>query len=666
MARIIPKSGTQLPLFQPESKWRAPRLSDMHPWGSTGRISIDCETRDPQLKEMGIGVRRGGYIVGYSFAIEDGPKHYIPLRHAEGDNVEETEGFLRYLRDQVGQFRGTIVGANLSYDLDYMTEEGCDFSGVQWFRDIQVAEPLIDELQMSFSLSTLSKKYLGIDKQEAVLKEAANAWGFDPKKEMWRLPGRFVGEYGVGDVVQPLQILRRQEKVIEDENLQKIFDLESQLLPVLVRMRRRGVAIDFKHLERVEQKMMREELKASAIVKHLTGIDIGINNVWKAEAMAAPLRKVGHVVPLGNPHKTTGKQKDSITAEWLKDREKKGCKVAGAISRARKVNKVRTTFAASVRVHSVKGRIHCTFNQLRKQSDDGSGGSEGDEQEGAAFGRLSCVDPNLQQQPARDPELGPMWRACYIPDEGKLWAANDYSQQEPRWAVHYAELSPYRSSIGMPGAKEAGDAYRNDPNTDNHEMMAKMAGIKRKDAKEIYLGLSYGMGGAKLARKLGLPTKFIELKKRPGVMLEVAGDEAQELLNTFDRKVPFIKLMARLCQDRAEERGYIQTAGGRKCHFPAKPDGIIGFDWAHKAFNRLIQGSSADQTKAAVVELDRQGYFIQLQVHDEIDGSVKDAAEAEAMAQVMRGALSSLIPSKVDTELGASWGHSMGWKGWPE
>lgn len=599
-------------------------------------------------------------MVGYSFAIEDGPKHYVPLFHEGGDNVPNPISAIEYLKDQTKRFHGVLVGANLSYDLDYTMELGCDFSNVKWFRDVLINDPLIDENQRSFSLDSVGKRHLGRGKSEDLLKEAANAFDFDPKKEMWRLPARYVGQYAEDDTDLPLKILRRQERVIESEDLQRIVDLESRLLPVLVKMRRRGVRIDFDHLDRVEKWCIREELKALARIKHETGYDIGMDNCWKAEALAPALRIAGVSVP------QTANGKASVDKEVLA--RMKGNPVADAVGRLRKVNKVRSTFAKSVRQHQIRGRIHCTFNQVKKQSDDSSGGAEGDAMEGAGFGRLSCVDPNLQQQPARDPELGPMWRATYVPDEGKQWASNDYSQQEPRWAVHYAEITkdPIANKKGLPRARDAGDRFRRDPGTDFHQMMADLigAGFKRKDAKEIYLGLSYGMGGAKLCRKLGLPTKFVMSRLRG--MIEVAGDEGQRIIDQFDNEVPFVRLMAKACEKRANQMGYILTAGGRKCHFERKPEGLVGYDFTHKAFNRLIQGSSADQTKTAIVMLDEAGFYVQLQIHDEIASSVENAEEARAMGEVMKNAMPMTVPSKVDVELGTSWGASMGWKGWPE
>src|SRR5690606_24307151 len=109
----------------------------------------------------------------------------------------------------------------------------------------------------------------------------------------------------------------------------------------------------------------------------------------------------------------------------------------------------------------------------------------------AAYGRLSSSNPNMQQQPARDEEIGPMWRSIYLPEEGGLWCADDYSQQEPRWLVHWAVVAGRHRLISeraFKAALEAAGKYRDDPSTDNHQMMADMAGIKRKDAKELFLG----------------------------------------------------------------------------------------------------------------------------------------------------------------------------------
>ncbi len=244
----------QLPLLTPTSTWVPPRIEELPSWQGAKRVAIDVETCDLYLKKLGPGVRRGAYIAGISFAIEDSNKgYYLPLRHTGGDNMEDVPAALEWLRNQAANFTGEIVGANLGYDLDFLWEAGIHFPKIKMYRDVQVAEALIDELQMSFSLETICRKYLGIGKNESLLREAAIAYGINPKAQMYLLPARFVGAYAEDDAHLPLLVLRRQEKEIEEQDLWNIYDMESQLLPVLVRMRRRGVRVNLKKLEEIEK-----------------------------------------------------------------------------------------------------------------------------------------------------------------------------------------------------------------------------------------------------------------------------------------------------------------------------------------------------------------------------------------------------------------------------
>lgn len=634
----------QRPLFEPDMDYKPPKVSELPSWKEAGRVAIDVECRDDHLKTLGPGVRRGGFIAGYSFAIEDGPAVYVPLRHLGGDNIENPEAGLQYLRDQAKVFTGDICGAGLQYDLDYLAEQKIVFRQARYFRDCQIAEPLLDELQFSYSLQNIATRRGLPGKDESMLRMAAQMYGVDPKSGLWKLPARYVDAYGVQDVRLPLQLLRRQEREIEEQGLWDVYNLESLLLPVLVKMRRRGVRVSFDKLEQVEKWAFEEERLKLSEVHHHTGIRIEPGEVWKADLLAKALAYIGVEVP-----RTAKTNKASVSNELLDTIDHP---VAAALKRARKVNKLRSTFAKSVREHAIGDRIHCTFNQLRKDKMDGSGDSEG-----ARYGRLSCVLPNLQQQPSRD-DFAKMWRSIYIADDGGIWSSNDFSQQEPRWLVHYAELCE------CPGAHMAAEAYRNNPLTDNHTMMARIiyelgpdekpTKTQRTNAKIIFLGLCYGMGGAKLARGLGKPTKHIF--NRRGQMIEVAGDEAQAVLDLFNQKAPFVKGMAKRCERRAKKRGYIVTAGGRRCRFPI--DEINGgYDWTHKALNRLIQGSSGDQTKRAMVDADAAGFRIQLQVHDELDHTAENAKEAKDLGQLMRECVKANVPFKVDTEVGPSWGE---------
>jgi len=655
-----------------ESTWVAPKVADLPLWPEHGKICIDTETKDPELKTKGIGVRRPGcHIIGYSFTINDDRSRsfYVPLRHEGGDNVEDPEMALRYIRDQAKRFRGILVGAKLDYDLDYLAQEGADFlSGRCRLRDIQIADPLINELHWLYNLEAVCERWGLPGKDEALLERAARHFELqNMKAEMHKLPARYVGEYAAIDSLRPLQVLDKQEKEIEKQNLWSIFNLECEVQRVLIRMRRRGVAIDCDHLDKVAVWALQQETEALAKVKHATGINVGVGNVWKAAAIAPVLTHLG--IEVGKTPKT-GKPK--VDKEVLSGIDHP---VANHLAWARKVNKLRTTFVESVREHMVDGRIHTTFNQLRKTKDDGDPG-------GAAYGRLSSEKPNLQQQPSRD-EFAPFWRKVYVPEPDTLWGSLDYSQQEPRMLIHYADL------IELPGASEAAQQYRDNPSTDYHQMVADMAGIARSESKILFLAIIYGMGGAKLCHKLGLPTRWAVLyfndrskstqyfetreeaedyairtassedEGRRGEVKEVAGDAGQALINQLNSRLPFLKKISRAADKRAKEMGYIVTILGRRCRFPEKKNGG-GYDWTHKALNRLVQGSSADQTKKALVDMDAAGHYIQLQVHDEVAGSFPNEEAAYDAANIMSNCIPNLrLPFKVDTELGSSWGASM-------
>jgi len=626
----------QFPLFEPSTTWRAPALSRLPSWRYAKRVAVDVETCDPELTKLGPGCRReGSFIAGVAFAIEDGPSFYLPTRHRGGGNLVEEKVF-QYLRDQAKVFKGDLAGANLQYDLDWLAQYGVKYEP-RFFKDVQVAEPLIDELQFKYSLDAIAGRHGIPGKAEDHLKKASELFGFTLKKmkeNIWQLPAKHVGAYGEQDVRLPLQILRRQERIIDEQDLWKAFEMECRLLPVLLKMRRRGVRIDFDKIEQIKAWSLEKEREALKQLTALTGVQLDVSDTTKATALAPCLEKVGITVP-----KTPKNNLPSIKTEFLKNLNHEAGEL---IMTAKKFNKLRNTFVASIVRHAIGDRIHCTFNQLRRPRDDGS------DDQGGRYGRMSCTDPNLQQQPARDPEIGPRWRGIYIPDEGGTWCCQDFSQQEPRWLTHYAAIS------GCTGAEAAREEYRNNPDMDNHQFMADLTGLPRKEAKNIFLGKCYGMGGAKFCRSLGLPTKTVP-SRRLAKMIEVAGDEGQALLDTFDAKAPYVRELAWRAQNKAGRTGYIFLIDGRRCRFPERPTG--GWDWTHKALNRLIQGSSAVQMKQAMVDADAAGFRLQLQVHDEVDLTIWNTSEALELEKVMLNAVECTVPHKVDIEIGPNWGE---------
>lgn len=630
----------QHPLFPIESDWRPPVLAELPTrWNEAKRIALDIETCDPNLKKTGPSVRTGGYIVGVSFALDGDRPYYLPIRHLGGDNLP-CENVLWYLKDLAENYEGEIVGANFQYDLDFLAEEGIVFPKAT-IRDVQIADTVLYELHNSYRLDAVLRRWGFSGKDESMLRDAADSFGINPKSEMWKLPARYVGPYGEGDVADLCELVEKQEAEIDRQRLRQIYELESELTPVLLKMRRRGVRIDEDQLDHVDSWAKREERAAAARIKQLTGVALGLGDVNKKGPLVQILTGIGITL------RETATGQPKIDKEVLAQIDHPA---ADAIQYAKKMNKLRTTFVKSIRDHMVDGRIHCTFNQMRRTRETG-------DEAGARYGRLSSANPNLQQQPARD-DFASMWRAIYVPDRSdQLWMSADYSQQEPRMLVHFAEL------VGLEGAREAADRYRQNPDTDNHAMMTQMVypGLteddptwkkRRTECKQIFLGLCYGMGSGKLARSIGLPTKTRHGSKGS---YEVAGPEGEQLFTLFDEKVPFVRKLAWRCQKRAEQRGYIQTLLGRRCRFPEKGS---GFDWTHKALNRLIQGSSADQTKRAMIEIDRAGLPLQLQVHDEVCAGIDSIEQAKEVAHVMRTCVTINVPSKVDIEIGPNWGEA--------
>ncbi len=220
--------------------------------------------------------------------------------------------------------------------------------------------------------------------------------------------------------------------------------------------------------------------------------------------------------------------------------------------------------------------------------------------------------------------------------------------------THYAEACNFpKNRAAREKAFEAAERYRTDPSADMHQMLADMCGLERDPAKTINLALCYGMGSGALARDLGLPTVWRETVhgKR-----EMAGPEAQALLDTFNEKVPFIAALADMCEKQIKKNGYIVTILGRRLHFPKKANGI-DYDWLYKGINRLLQGGCGDQMKKAMVLVHAAKLPMQLQVHDELDTSIDHPKQAYRIGEIMENAVQLRVPSKVDLEVGPNWGN---------
>ena len=616
-------------MFTAQTEWDCPEsfpdLSDAK------YIAIDLETKDPDLKSKGSGAIQGhGEIVGFAVAV-DGWSGYYPIAHEGGGNLDRRL-VLEWFK-KVCATDSYKIFHNAMYDVCWIRAYGIPING--HIIDTMVMASLIDENRLWYTLNSISYDYLREVKDEKALQQAAESWGIDPKKELYKLPAMYVGNYAEKDAELTLELFKVLSREISKQNLTNIFDLETQLFPCLIDMKFKGVSVDVERAHKLKQQLSKQEEELLSEVKKETGQDV---QIWAARSIAKAFDKLS--LPYARTEKTNS---PSFTKNFLSTHQHPMVK---NIAKAREINKAHTTFIDTILKHQYRGRIHADINPIR--SDQG----------GTVTGRFSYSNPNLQQIPARNKDLGPMIRSLFIPEKDHKWGCFDYSQQEPRLVVHYAATTEpicFDNSVSS-----IVDRFK-DNSVDFHQTVADMANISRTQAKTINLGLFYGMGKAKLQAELGLNTK----------------DEAEDLFNQYHQNVPFVRDLMNYTSKTAQTSGSIGTLLGRRCRFnkwePAqfgmhKPmeyeeaertygRGRIRRAFTYKALNKLIQGSAADMTKKAMVDLYSEGVIPHIQIHDELDISVESDDAAKKIIDIMENAVTLKVPNKVDYESGKTWGE---------
>jgi DNA polymerase I-like protein with 3'-5' exonuclease and polymerase domains len=605
------------------SEWVAPTtFPDL---STHNKVSIDLETCDPELIKEGPGwPTERGQVIGIAVS-SNGFTGYYPIAHEGGGNMDKKK-VLEYVKSICIDGSIDKVFHNAQYDIGWLSTLGIEVKGR--IHDTMVAMALIDENRFSYTLNSVSGEYLGERKNETKLREAADAFGVDPKNEMYRLPAQFVGEYAEKDARLTLKLHEKLSWEITKDNLQTVYDMECRLINVIFQMTKKGVRIDTHSAEKLIERFKNKEKKLLKRIRDLTNLNV---EIWAAASIAKAFDA------LNLPYERTKKtDSPSFTKMFLTDHSHE---LPRLIMQARELNKLRGTFLHGLIKHNKEGRIHAHINQIR--SDSG----------GTVTGRFSYNHPNLQQIPSRG-QFAKDIRKIFIPEAGEYWLKADYSQQEPRLLTHFARL------VKQPGSREVQEAYL-EKDLDFHQQTADMAGVQRSLAKTIGLGVMYGMGYHKLARELDMEPQ-----------------EAKTMLQDFHAKVPFMKGMLEAVMNRANSKGVIRTLLGRKCRFDlweptqwgvhkalplnqaqTEHGFAIKRAYTYKALNRLIQGSAADQTKKAMVDVyEELGIIPLIQVHDELDCSVKDEKQGKQIKEIMENCVELEVPSKVDTEMNESWG----------
>ena len=596
-------------------------------------VAVDLETKDPNLTTLGPGwATNNGHIIGIAVAAGE-YKGYFPMRHENGHNMDPRIT-LKWIKKQLSVPEMDVIMHNATYDAGWLRAEGVEIKGR--IIDTMVTGALVDENRWSFGLDAMARDYAGVRKNEQLLKAAAAYFGVNPKSEMYKLPPKFVGGYAEQDAVATLKLWTALKVHLDKEELWDVWNMETGLIRCILDMRTKGVRVDLDRADENKKALQKQSKLLRGMLEKEAGMEV---DIWAS----ASIQKMFDKLKLEYPR--TEKGSPSFTKSFLNEHPEK---VAQILVKLREFDKADSTFIDSILRHEHNGRIHTELHSTRRDSG------------GTVTGRFSSSNPNLQQLPARDPDIKRYIRGIFIPEEGQKWGSFDYSSQEPRLLVHFASMIP--STIRHPIVDQIVEEF-NTGDVDLHQMVADLANITRKQAKTVNLGIMYGMGVAKLADQLG-----------------ISKEAAKDLIGRHHSKVPFVKGLADLATKQGDKNGQIRTVMGRRCRFHLWEPVTFGIGkplpydeamkeyggpggrgirraFTYKALNKLIQGSAADQTKKAMLDCYNEGLTPMLTVHDELCFSIESEEQASKIKEIMETGMPLAIPSKIDVDIKDHWGE---------
>lgn len=598
------------------------------------RMAVDIETYDPQLGTKGNGVyRKDGYICGVAFS--DGiHSEYYDINHFDTLS-EDKEKNLKYIEDQLSGYNEK-VGANFLYDLDWL-ENGYNISVNGKIHDVQIAEPLIDEYRVTYSLDSLGLKYLEKGKLKDPLKEWCEKENLkllkndSPLKYLYKMPKDLINHYSPEDARLTYRVFEKQEKELKAQNLTGIYNLEVALIPLLLQMRKQGVRLKKEAMSPLGLELADVSYDIQEELNNMAGFKVNPNSSPDLEKLfkklklpivynepTALMKEAGKTI--GNP---------SFNKKIL---EKVDSPIAKKILELRHIKTIIGLFLIPYQDFLIGDRLHCNFNQLRSDN------------YGTVSGRFSSTKPNLQQVSGKKEEdaleshqssilSGQIIRKLFIPEDNCHWLKLDWNQIEYRLIAHYA--------MGE-GAEEIRRRYIENPETDYHSELGELTGIDdRKIIKTLNFGSAYGMGPKTMSREYGWSLT-----------------EAYNVYELYHSRVPFVRETSNRVGTKAKRVGYIRTVLNRRARLKSR-------DKAYVMFNRLIQGSAADLMKKAMVDAYNAGIFNVLHphitVHDELDCSMPKTKEGLEAGQELKHLMEICLPLKVpiyaEAEIGENWGE---------
>ena len=702
------RGGEQLPMFTPPTEWSPPvELPDLRAHKVLG---IDLETRDDGLaaNRGPAWPMRGGHVCGVSVAWSRHDGLYLSSQHPDTPGCFSKDQIGRWLRDHASA-GCTFLFQNAHYDVGWMRAEYGLAPSAYAIEDTDCQAVILDENRLEYNLDALCRDRGLPGKDEAGLKEALAVYGYPTsgkgwKANLWRLPARYVAPYAAADATSMFGLWEEQKAEIEKldtearatvldsvwdcrsfmdrRGLADAYRLEMDLVPCVHEMRWRGVRVDVERAAREAEELRKHRDTVLSELGRRLGRRVGMEDIGRTRWLEEVFTEEGIQYPRTAPTRNYPNGQASFTAGATGWMPKNPHWLPQMVVQADKLHKAAKDFLEGhILCYAHRGRIHACINQYK--SEDGLG---------TKTHRFSYSDPALQQEPKRDEDLMERIRGCFEPEDGERWCACDYPQQEYRMIVHFAEV------LGLAKAKEAGDRYRGDPDTDFHDMVCEMTNPRvdfsrmdkkspefkklRKPAKDANFGKAFGAGVSKFAEMINLPLK-----------------EAQDIYDNYDKELPFVKALAEAAEGAAQRRGYVRLIDGARLHYgqweppyrnwvkeqeylaqnpkgrgvaPCSREeglerindkehpwrGTLRRAFTRKAGNGLIQGSAARQTKMAMVQCWREGIVPLLQVHDELDASVGTEKEGLRLAEIMSTCVKLTVPINVKAEFGRNWGDA--------
>ncbi len=573
-------------------------------------FALDTETTSLQAVDAD--------VVGYAFSFGAGEGYYVPVRTAEGSDGLDPLAAARVLRP-VLEDPGTLkVGQNLKYDINVLARAGIELAGPLF--DTMVAAALLHPERRTNNMDVLAREFLGLT-TTPITELIGKGKG---QLNMAQVPVVDVAAYAAEDADVTWRLFEHLNELLEQagDDTRRLFDaVEMPLVRVLAAMERQGVELDAGLLERYSHVLgkrieeLRGELMAAAGTEFNPDSPKQLSEVL-FDRLGLPVIK-----------KTkTGRSTDAEVLERLAAETEHP--LPKLLLEYRELTKLLGTYVQPLPGYlaASTGRLHASFHQT-----------------GAATGRLSSSEPNIQNIPVRT-EAGREIRRAFRAPEGKVLISADYSQVELRMLAHFS------------GDEELARAFRD--GLDIHAYVAsqvfgvplgEVTSDQRRVAKTVNFGIIYGQGAFGLARTLGIPQR-----------------EAGAFIEVYKARYTGLDRFMHECVARAEVDGYVSTILGRRRVIPeiGSRNRNLRQLGERVAINTVIQGSAADLIKVAMVRLDErirrdfEATHLLIQVHDELvlEAPVDAASEVQrATVEEMTGAMQLNVPLRVDASIGSNW-----------